>query len=127
MRLFIEQYKLTISVFIALLFHVSGMLGILISDHSAWFVSNTPLNLWIMFLLLLWNQPSLSAKFWYFFIVAFVTGMLSEIIGVNTGLLFGSYFYGKANFKHRLPFFGIVIPIYKHDMIEPLELKGLPV
>ena len=96
MRLFIEKYKLAISVFIALLFHVSGMLGILVSDHAAWFVSNTPLNLWIMFVLLLWNQPSLSAKFWYFFIVAFVTGMLSEIIGVNTGLLFGSYFYGKA-------------------------------
>jgi putative membrane protein len=96
MRLFIKQYKLTISVFIALLFHMSGMLGILISDHAAWFVSNTPLNLWIMFVLLLWNQPSLSAKFWYFFIAAFVTGMLSEIIGVNTGLLFGSYFYGKV-------------------------------
>jgi putative membrane protein len=93
MRLFIQQYKLTISVFIALLFHVSGMLGILISDHAAWFVSNTPLNLWIMFVLLLWNQPSLSPKFWYFFITAFITGMLSEIIGVHTGFLFGSYFY----------------------------------
>lgn len=96
MRLFIDKYKLTISVFIALLFHVSGMLGILFSDHSAWFVSNTPLNLCIMFVLLLWNQASLSSKFWYFFIAAFATGMLSEIIGVHTGFLFGSYFYGKV-------------------------------
>jgi len=96
MRLFINQHKLTISVFIALLFHVSGMLGILISDQAAWFVANTPLNLSIMFVLLLWNQPSLSTKFWYFFVTAFVVGMLSEIIGVHTGLLFGSYYYGKV-------------------------------
>lgn len=96
MRLFMNQHKLTISVFIALLFHVSGMLGILISDHAAWFVANTPLNLCIMFVLLLWNQPNLSVKFWYFFITAFVIGMLSEIIGVHTGLLFGSYYYGKV-------------------------------
>ena len=72
------------------------MLVILIFDHAAWFVSNTPLNLWIMFVLLLWNQPSLSTKFWYFFITAFITGMFSEIIGVHTGFLFGSYFYGTA-------------------------------
>lgn len=89
----IDKYK--IATFIALLFHVSGLIGMFTSKHD-WFVSNTPLNLLIMFGLIIWTHSEKNLPFFIFAAVAFVTGMVTEMIGVNTGLLFGKYEYGKV-------------------------------
>lgn len=85
--------KVQIATFIALLFHVSGCIGMLTSSKR-WFVENTPLNLILMFVLLVWTQPKKNAPFFLFLVLAFATGMVTEMIGVHTGLLFGSYKYG---------------------------------
>lgn len=92
----VNRYKLGISVFVAILFHGSGLIGMLFTDHREWFINNTVLNLLLMFLLLLWNQPKLNQFFLLFVVVAFLTGMGTEMIGVNTGTLFGSYRYGSV-------------------------------
>lgn len=87
--------KLQISIFIALLFHVSGIVGILCSSYKDWFIKHTPFNLLLMVLLLIWNQSKPNKSFIIFIIICFLTGMIAEIIGVQTGLLFGDYAYGN--------------------------------
>ena len=47
-----------------------------------------------MAVLLLWNQPEKNTAFFVFFVFSFLIGMGVEIIGVNTGHLFGIYQYG---------------------------------
>lgn len=92
MKLHLSKHH--IATFIALLFHVSGAIGILCTNNKDWFVQNTVLNLLLMVGLLVWNQPQKNIAFFVFLLVAFVTGMGVEMIGVNTGKLFGEYEYG---------------------------------
>ena len=87
--------KHNIATFIAILFHVCGVIGILFTDYKDWFILNTPLNLVLMAILLLWNQPERNRSFFWFLLVSFVIGMGVEMIGVHTGHLFGSYQYGN--------------------------------
>ena len=88
--------KYNIAIFIALLFHISGVIGILFTPYKAWFIANTPVNLVIMLGLLIWLQPKKNVSFFLFFAIAFLVGMGTEIIGVNTGKLFGHYHYGSV-------------------------------
>jgi putative membrane protein len=83
-------------LFIALLFHVTGLLGILFTPYKDWFVNNTPVVLLTMFLLLTNTQIKSFKAYIIFSFIAFITGMVTEIIGVNTGLLFGHYEYGQV-------------------------------
>lgn len=83
------------SVFLCVLVHFSGALGMSFFDRDL-FVAFTPLNLLLMFMLLVWNEPALTLPWYLGFAVALLTGIGSEMIGVNTGLLFGSYVYGDV-------------------------------
>jgi putative membrane protein len=49
-----------------------------------------------MFLLLSNTQIKSFKAYILFSSIAFITGMVTEIIGVNTGLLFGDYQYGQV-------------------------------
>lgn len=91
----IFRNPLKLSLFLALLVHVSGAIGIGYFDRQ-FFVGFTAINLLLMFLLLLWNEMELNAHFLKAFLFAFLVGIFTEIIGVNTGLLFGDYHYGKV-------------------------------
>ncbi len=86
--------KLNIATSLAILFHVCGLIGILCTPYKDWFIHNTPLNLCLMTILLVWAQPLKNISFFLFFIIAFAAGMAAEMAGVNTGRLFGSYQYG---------------------------------
>lgn len=88
--------KINTSTFLALLFHVSGLIGILFSPYKEWFIQNTPVNLLVMAVLLLWNQHKINRYLILFFAITFSVGMITEIIGVNTGFLFGNYAYGSV-------------------------------
>ena len=46
--------------------------------------------------LLVWNQHGKNVSFFLFFMLAFITGMATEMIGVHTGWLFGEYQYGQV-------------------------------
>ena len=82
------------SIAIIWLFHVSGILGI-IYGNSEWFISATPLILSINFALLLINCNS-HKWFFHMVILGFLTGMITEILGVQRGWIFGDYQYGNA-------------------------------
>lgn len=61
-----------------------------------------------MFLLLSKSQRNPSKKYFIFFLIAFMTGMITEIIGVNSGLLFGHYQYSNV---FGLKLFGVPLLI----------------
>lgn len=90
----LNQYKLEISIFTVWLFHVSAIIGIY-SGYQDWFLPLTPLNLLVCLGIILWNIPNLSLKDLALLAVPFVLGMIAEILGVNYGLIFGSYQYGE--------------------------------
>jgi putative membrane protein len=90
----VRKRALHISVFIALLVHVAGCMGIAFFDRT-FFVTLTPVNLLLMFFLLIWNEISISRHWLIFLALGFFTGFITEIIGVNTGWLFGQYVYGS--------------------------------
>lgn len=83
-----------ISIGIIWLFHVSGIIGILYGN-SDWFISATPLNLSINFILLLLNCNG-HKLFFPMAIIGFLTGMITEILGVQWGWIFGDYQYLDA-------------------------------
>ncbi|MEO6489404.1 MAG: carotenoid biosynthesis protein [Ferruginibacter sp.] len=87
--------KYQAATFIAILFHAIGIGGILFFD-SEWVIRSTPINLLIMFILLIWTQPGKNKNFWLFFLTCFSIGLGAEITGVNTGFLFGDYKYGNV-------------------------------
>ncbi|MEO7530542.1 MAG: carotenoid biosynthesis protein [Sediminibacterium sp.] len=88
--------KKNIATFLAILFHVSGLVGILFTPYKDWFVRNTPINLCLMTVLLIWCQEKKNIAFFLFFLTTFLVGMGTEMIGVNTGKLFGIYQYGNV-------------------------------
>ena len=95
-----------ISIAVIWLFHISGILGILYGN-SEWFISATPLNLSINFVLLLINC---NGHKWFFLtvVLGFLTGMITEILGIQWGWIFGDYQYGDAL---GLKFFGVPLLI----------------
>jgi len=86
--------KQSLSIGLIWIFHISGLIGIIYSNAS-WFIRATPFNLLLSFALLIinieWNK-----KLFFLLITCFLVGMLSEIIGVKYGFLFGEYSYGNA-------------------------------
>ena len=81
-----------IYVFIIWLFHLCGMVGISYGNKD-FFLAFTPINLFISFVLLFVNQKQLESKELKSAFLIFFIGMVSEILGVNYGLIFGYYVY----------------------------------
>lgn len=87
--------KIQISIFAIWLVAISGMIGIWLG-YGDWFLPKTPFNLLLGVGLLYWNFPMKngwrSMTIWS---LVYLIGMGVEIVGVNTGLLFGDYVYGE--------------------------------
>ncbi len=86
--------KYQIATGIAIFFHAIGLVGMLFTDND-FFVHSTPFNLLLSFFLLIWTHPEKNKSFYFFIGIVFIVGFLSEVVGVNTGLLFGDYHYSK--------------------------------
>jgi putative membrane protein len=87
--------KFDIATAIAVLFHTIGLIGLMFFDKS-FFLAATPYNLLLSFSLLIWTQTDKNINFFVFLILCFAVGIIVEIIGINTGLLFGDYTYGDV-------------------------------
>ena len=82
------------SIFLLWLFTISSLIGISLG-HLEWFITKTPINLMLGFLLLLINVPLGNGKGRRTFLVLFLAGMCIEILGVIRGDIFGVYHYGE--------------------------------
>jgi putative membrane protein len=81
---------------ILILYFSVGILLFLVGETRALFVRLTPLSLILSFAAVLVFQKGFSLKTGIAFVLVFVTALGIEIIGVNTGALFGSYEYGST-------------------------------
>lgn len=95
------------AIFLAVLVHFSGAIGIAFFS-PAFFVPFTPVNLFLMLFLLILHEQPINLRFVQAFFMAVVVGMTTEMIGVNTGMLFGDYSYGEV-FGRKL--FGVPVLI----------------
>ena len=59
------------------------------------FLSLSPISLFFTFLIVVYSNIEVSYKSFATIIFIFSLSIISEIIGVNYGLLFGSYYYGE--------------------------------
>lgn len=78
------------------LFHLVGIIGLSIPFSKPLFQQLTPFHLIMSAGILLYFHRDWNVPFIGFALLAFVTGMVSEIIGVQTGLIFGDYAYGTV-------------------------------
>ena len=76
--------------------YLVGLAGFFIPQTRSLFMQLTPLMLAYSFFLVVAEEWTWLKKGWYKIGIVFVVGLLAEIVGVNTGLLFGDYEYGSA-------------------------------
>lgn len=88
---FIKQH---ISILIILIFHLVGFVGFLI--NPGYFKSLSPLNLLLSVGLILLTSKQTNWKFYLSLLLIAFSGILIEVMGVKTELIFGSYYYGSA-------------------------------
>ncbi len=82
-----------IAIAILTIVYAVGITGMLIPLHPE-FIRLTPINLlFSMGLVLYFHQPR-DAFFFVFLLICFLVGFLFEVIGVQTGWIFGGYSYG---------------------------------
>ncbi|MDN3687805.1 carotenoid biosynthesis protein [Cyclobacterium jeungdonense] len=93
---FIERNKLAIAKTVVLILHVVGIAGLFWETSRPIFQLVTPFHLLLVTSILLYFHKGYNRWFFIFALSAFGIGMITEIIGVNTGLIFGDYFYGPV-------------------------------
>lgn len=93
-KLPLHKYKFALGI--TLLFHVSAIIGLLFTDYDDFFIDNTPLNLIVSLVLLIYTHQKINKSLWLFFIACIFAGLTYEIIGINTGFLFGDYEYSSV-------------------------------
>jgi putative membrane protein len=78
-------------------FYIIGFLGFIIPYSFEIFKYLTaPAILLNVFLLTLFHRHKLDNKTIFIFLLIFIVGIAFEIIGVNTGIIFGNYTYGSV-------------------------------
>ncbi len=90
----IVSEKKNVSIALIILFHTIGLIGFSNELFAETFKSLVPLHLLLMLGIVLWNNESWNKHFWMFTLVIFTVSFFVEMIGTNTGLIFGEYNYG---------------------------------
>ncbi|MFC2137718.1 carotenoid biosynthesis protein [Bacteroidota bacterium] len=78
-----------------LVFYIVAVIGFLFPLTYPYFKILTPLALLINVLLLFNFHENWNIKFVIISIIILLTSYFAEVIGVNTGIIFGNYTYGK--------------------------------
>ncbi len=81
---------------IIIVFFAVGAIGMLVPFSRPLFQQITPLALILSLALLLWFQPNYNFKTIAIFVFVALAGFWLEVLGVNTGIIFGNYKYGDA-------------------------------
>lgn len=86
-------------ILILVIFHAIGLLGLL-SPWQDWFIMLTPFNLLLSSFVLISGHEGADLKLFAFFFVSAILSFVSEVAGVQTGLIFGEYAYGRGLGTH---------------------------
>lgn len=88
--------KQRICALLVVLFFTVGLGGFLYTPFIGLFKVLVPYHLLLMLLLMIISQPEKNRSFWLFFLLIYVAGFMIELVGTQTGLVFGNYFYGST-------------------------------
>ncbi len=92
---FISKNKSQILICILLLFYSVGSVGIHLDSHRSFFLSLSPYNLVLSFIVTLLAIETIRFNHLSFFITCYFISMFAEWLGTSKGYLFGSYCYGN--------------------------------
>lgn len=81
---------------IIILFHIVGLYGFLTPSFEPLFIKLVPYHLLLMLGLMIFTVNDRSVDLFKFAIGVYLAGFFIEVIGVNTGQIFGFYTYGTA-------------------------------
>ena len=81
---------------IIILFHLVGLYGFMTPAFEDLFIKLVPFHLLLMLLLMILTVDDKSTDLIKFTVVVYLAGFFIEVIGVNTGRIFGTYTYGTA-------------------------------
>jgi len=91
--------KKHIPIVIILIFHLVGFIGFIV--NPIYFRSLSPLNLMLSAGLVLMMCNQKKWQFYVSFLAVAIIGVAVEVLGVKTGVIFGSYYYGNSfGFKY---------------------------
>ncbi|WP_145859564.1 carotenoid biosynthesis protein [Pedobacter suwonensis] len=85
-----------IAVAIIVVFHVVGLFGFIIPAAQPYFVKLVPFHLLLMFAIIVFSYNGDVKRLLLFVSGVFLCGFLVEVLGVHTGKIFGSYYYGDT-------------------------------
>jgi putative membrane protein len=97
-------------IFVLIILHLVGVVGILIPQTRNLVLSLSSINLFLGFIVILLSERKNLTGILVFSLIAFLIGYGSELIGVHTGALFGNYWYG-ANLGLKLMEVPLIIGI----------------
>lgn len=82
---------------ILVIFYIVGVIGFIVPQTHHLFLMLTKWALMLNFGLLIWfHQTKFTLKSVLVFSAIFLFGFLIEVVGVNTGIIFGNYQYGSG-------------------------------
>ncbi|PVX49217.1 putative membrane protein [Balneicella halophila] len=79
-----------------IIFYIVGLVGFIIPFSKPFFITITPYALLLNVYLLAIYHAKYTLKYVLIFLIIFISGYSIEVVGVKTGLIFGSYIYGNA-------------------------------
>ncbi len=79
---------------LAILSHIVGLF-LFGSTFSVTYRGSTTYNLLLMFVLMLWNEHKIGTRYVTALLLGFSVGFFVEVLGVNSGVLFGHYTYSE--------------------------------
>ncbi|GAB1415715.1 hypothetical protein MASR2M117_11210 [Paludibacter sp.] len=79
-----------------IIFYIVGLVGFIIPFSKPFFIIITPFALLLNVYLLAIYHAKYTLKYVLIFLLIFISGYSIEVVGVKTGLIFGSYIYGNA-------------------------------
>lgn len=94
-----DQYDLKvkqIAVAVIIIFHLVGLVGFLIPAAQPYFIKLIPFHLLLMFAVIVFAYNANVKRLLLFVSGVFLCGFLVEVLGVHTGKIFGSYYYGDT-------------------------------
>lgn len=91
-----NQQRKHIALILLLIFYAVGIVGIARESSRELFVSLSAFNLLLTLFLYAWGSQQNMLTWLYPFASAFTFGLIVEMVGVETGMLFGKYHYGDG-------------------------------
>jgi bisanhydrobacterioruberin hydratase len=85
-----------VTAIVLTLAYAAGIIGLNLTETSILFKALTPYHLLATGMVLVWFHKQAPNNIAKVFIVSFLFGYCLEVLGVQTGLIFGNYTYGKT-------------------------------